>query len=104
MSAYMDAITRRDGNGQVDETILGEFVEAWPNLCQAFSGAKGDDGKWIVGPATLMLFVECGQMKFCLSPKYTSKVCFGCVSDPSRALDGVEFALATGKCEWKARR
>lgn len=103
MSKYLDAVTARDGNGSLEHTDLAEFGESWPELTQAMVGVKGPDGKWLVGPATVMLFLEGGKMKFCLSPKYSSRICFGCVVDPSRALDSIEVALATEKCEWKAR-
>lgn len=103
MSTYLDQVKIRDGDGVLEDSILADHVEQWPNLCQALGGIKQDDGKWQVGPATLMIFLEGGIMKFCLSPKYFPKVCFGVVSDPTMVLDSVEHALTTGKCEWKLR-
>lgn len=103
MSHYLDQVNKSLGNGDVLSSSMAEHVEQWPNMVQAFVGRKNELGHWEPGPATLMIFLEGDQMKFCLSPKYTTKVCFGCISDPSMILDSVEQALTTGKCEWKLR-
>jgi len=104
MSRYSGMVQHQAAFRDVLSSPLAEHAEQFPELHDAFMGKKGEDGRWIVGPATLMLFAEGDTLKFCLSPKYCTWVIFGCVADPFHVFESVNEALATGACERKERR
>lgn len=103
MSSWKDQYLSAGSRGVVDENLWGEIILEIPTLVEAMTGSVDDKGSWVMGPATLMMFVEGGKLKFCLSPKYTAKVCFGPVDDVERPFLAIEKALQDGRCEWKAR-
>lgn len=104
MSVYYDMAKHQNffSDGSIDP--LAEQREAFPNLADAFQGLKGEDGKWIIGPATLLIFPEGENLKFCLSPKGVAWIVFGIVGDPYHVFESVDHALATGRCERKVRK
>jgi len=103
MAIWKDQVFSNPDRGNIDENLWGEMVLEYPNLIEAFTGIVDEDKRWKMGPSTLMLFVEGGKLKFCLSPKYTASICFGVVPDPTRAFDSIESELQKGHYEWKPR-
>ncbi len=104
MSDYVKSYLSQDGDGQLSSPNIVQMRDEYPNLTQALIGARGPDNKLVIWPATLMLFLEGDQLKWCLSPKVGDKVAFGTVLDPSKGLTDVESALKLGKFEWKKRK
>lgn len=103
MSQYRGMVQQQEFYKDTISSPLAEHAEQFPELHDAFMGERGEDGRWIVGPATLMIFPEGDTLKFCLSPKYVPWVIFGCVRDPFHVFESVDQALASGACERKAR-
>jgi len=103
MGVWRDQVFNNPDRGTVDESLWSDLILEWPNLIEAFTGTVDADKRWLMGPCTVMLFVEGGKLKFCLSPKYTSRICFGVVTDPSKPFDSIESELTLGHYEWKAR-
>ena len=104
MGVYFDHAKHQNffSNGEVDP--LGSCREAFPELADAFKGMKDENGRWVAGPATLLIFPEGDKLKFCLSPKGVSWVIFGEVGDPQHVFESVDHALTSGRCEKKQRR
>lgn len=88
-----------------------EFQKEFPNLYSLLTGIDGDGAGQASGakdkgfpPATLMLFVEGGAMKWCASPKSGPRVAFGTIPEPLKGFWSIEDELAAGHFEWKVRR
>jgi hypothetical protein len=79
-----------------------EFQARFPVLTEALQGTyDAGNGKAVVPPCTINLFLEGGQLKFCVIPKDDARVAFGCVREPWEGLAGVESELAARRFEWK---
>jgi len=103
MSIYRDSDGATSKLGVVDEALWGDLILELPNLIDAMTGVLGPDGRWKHGPATFMIFLEGGKLKFCLSPKFSSSVAFGVVADPDKPFHSIEAELQAGHFEWKTR-
>ena len=55
-------------------------------------------------PSTLLLFVEDGLCKLCLSDRDNDMVCFRGARTFLEALEGLERALQAGEAEWRQKR
>jgi len=101
MSWYSDVTASNGPNSGKPSDALGPLAADLPHLCEVLDGVKGEDGKWAIPPGSLLIFAEAGKLKFCISPKNWTHVCFGICEMPDRALQSVELALADQACEWK---
>lgn len=86
------------------EVVPPEFREEFPQLSEVLGGipAAGDDEA--LPRHSVILFLEGGRLKFCLSNRGSQRCAFGTVEDPAKGLAGVELALAEGHYEWKNRK
>lgn len=76
--------------------------EAFPMLSEALCGVPSPQGdSWEVPPASLTIWFEGSQAKFCLGAQFDPIKTFGTFESLSGGLDAVEKALQEGKCETK---
>lgn len=78
-----------------------ELVREYPALVEALGGTFDEAGKCKSCMYTLMLFVEGGKLKFNLSSKFDSQVCWGVVEDPVDIVKSVNEALELGRVDWR---
>ena len=77
-------------------------AEAFPILTEAMGGVPGTaSGTWEVPPQSLTIWFEGPWVKFCLGCDRSTIKTFGSFQGFNLGLDGVERALADGKCETK---
>lgn len=105
MSFYVDSFGGGHGRNGGADNLPAEFVKAFPALTEVLVGRKEETtGNCLVPPATINLFVEGSQLKFCLIPKAGNRIAFGCVGKPVEGLVGLESAILGGKFEWKTSK
>ncbi len=101
MSSYAESYSK-GMQASAQNKLSIEFEEQYPSIAQMFHGQMSPDGaQCLVPPASINLFVEGSQMKFCINPKTGNRVAFGCIPDPSKGFDALEVELAKGRFEWK---
>lgn len=103
MSTYLTSYGNGVNGHPGDFPDVEYFRTHFPNLLAALQGDPAEGKTWKVPPATLMLFIEGGRLKFCLSPKHGTRVCFGVVKRPDATVASIEQALADNEFEWKIR-
>ena len=78
------------------------FRAAYPNLVLVLCGLPSPGGGVPAIPrASITIFEEGGKVKFVVSPKVGSEVAFGCITEPEKGFQGLEWELAEGRYEWK---
>jgi len=97
---YGQAVNRRG----IVEAIPHEFRESYPVLSEALGGSPAAEGMTEMYPHTLMIFVEGGRLKYCLSCSQAQAVGFGCIQDPAKALESIEQDLEQDKIDWRQRK
>jgi len=83
-------------------SLPDDFRAKYPTLTEVLEGHETSDQAGTACPtASLVLFAESTQLKFCVTPRTGNRVAFGCLPRALDGLDGVEAELAAGKFEWK---
>ncbi len=101
MSRFFDGYGQAGKQSGPESPAYLALTEEVPVLAKALIGHSTAEGTCLVPPCSLILFLDSGILKFCLSPKYGDQVCFGVVQEPLYSLHGVERALEQDKFEWK---
>lgn len=102
MSSYEQSYRAAIGDSVGGSVVPPEFREEFPALGTVFSGIVSEDGKtYSVYAATLNLWFEAGVLKFCIMPRFGSRIAFGTVGEPEKGFAGLEAALQAGHFEWK---
>jgi metal-dependent amidase/aminoacylase/carboxypeptidase family protein len=102
MSGYYVKRPEADlGHGGEDFTWL---AESYPAIAWFLAGRPKDHPEGAECPGSLIIFLDSGKLKFCLSPKIGRDVAFGSVTDPTKPMDSIEASLVNGSIEWKKRR
>lgn len=94
----------RSATENLDSTLAVPegFREEYPTLSEVLEGSRSEsNGHAATPPATLNLFLEGRQLKFCIIPKVGNRVAFGCVAEAVKGLSAVESELRAGHYEWK---
>lgn len=102
MSTYEQSYSGGVSESRAQRVVPEEFKMEYPAIGKAMAGVFSPDGKTCLVPAaTINLFFEGGELRFCLSPAFGDTVGFGVVADPSKGLAGVEAEIAGGRIGWK---
>lgn len=104
MSVFDRVVTSKNGADSPHAQEWDAFRQHYPNLAELFEGLLDDENKWKYGPATVMLWMECGVMHVCAKPKYSTKVMFSTIDDWLSPFQGLEEQLQRGHYEWKEGR
>lgn len=104
MSSYELSFTKSIGGKSGKNECPPEISSKFPQISQALEGVYDDAGKCIISKATLMVFLDSGRVKFCISPQSIPRCLFGCVPEGSEIISGIESELAAGHFEWKSKR
>ena len=81
-----------------------EFRDRWPVLAAVMLGRTKSHPAGAAPPASIILFVDSGSLKFCVSPKTGPGVAFGVVDDPTELVESIVDSIASGRLEWKDRK
>jgi len=80
------------------------LAESYPAIAWVLAGRPKDHEAGMEYPATLMLFLDSGKLKYCISPKIGLGVAFGTVDDPTDPMASIERSIVAGAYEWKNRK
>jgi hypothetical protein len=93
--------TARAGNGHAT-SLPTAFLEEFPTISEILQGSPAEgEGTYPVPPASVVIFAESGDLKFCITPKLGNRVAFGVWKDPGEGLRSLERILGAGEFEWK---
>lgn len=102
MSHYQDSWNRADGDRGHNAGIPESFREEYPALSQVLGGVpvgKGETGG--VPAATVNIWFEGGELRFCIMPRLGNRVAFGVAPSPEKGLAAIETEVAAGRFGWK---
>jgi hypothetical protein len=85
------------------DRVLEDLRHAYPLVAGCLGGITGPTPADSLPCSTIMVFLDGGKVKFCLSPSEGPQIAFGCVGDPVLLWESIEDALRAGDVEWKAR-
>lgn len=91
------------GAGSPAVPIDPAFASRCPALWEYLTLTAWDDGS-PRDPATLLIFVDSGVLKCCLSDKANSRVAFLSASTLEQLLSGLEDGLVRSTLDWRVRR
>lgn len=95
-------------SGPLDESGKHLSNHDWqhmPELCELIEGVRQEAGDgWVHPPATLMIFLDEGTLKFCVSQKKGPMLLFGTIECLQGATSLVCEALQQGLYENKTKR
>lgn len=103
MSSYEKRFSQQQGAQQRENKCSDQLRADYPNVVLAFEGRKATGDLAEIPPCTIMLFLEGGSLKFCLSPKSGREVGFGTLNANVGILEGLEWCLDDGQIDWKPR-
>lgn len=103
MSKFRESYASAKSVGRAEGEAFDALAAECPDLALVMAGEYDEGGNCLVPSCTLMLFLEAGRVKFCLSPKFGPQVAFGTLPDPSKGLQGVDEEIREGRFEWKSR-
>lgn len=89
--------------GEVPQAKDTMFSKEFPALWDLITCTRFSDGS-LRTPATLIMFVEDGMWKACLSDRETGRVAFVTADCQNALLPSLEDALQTGKLDWRVSR
>ena len=102
MPSYSESFKEASSRNGSSGVLPKEFRERYPTLAEVLEGGGPvPEGQVPVPPATVNLFVEGVQLKFCIMPRYGNRIAFGCVQEPLDGFLSIERALSAGAFEWK---
>ncbi len=105
MSNYQDSWNQAGGDSQRKAVVPEEFRESYPCLATVLGGievAHGEQGG--VPPATINLWFEGGELRFCIMPRIGNRIAFGVVSDSVKGFESLEKEIQQGRFGWKNGR
>jgi hypothetical protein len=101
MSRFADSYASPGSKNARESEAYLALLDEVPAVADVLAGTLDADGRCVVPPCTVQIFLDAGVLKFCLSPKVGDRVAFGVVQEPLYSLQGIERALEQGKFEWK---
>lgn len=102
MASYKETWNAADGDNRNRATIPPSFREEYPCLSEVLGGVPADaDQRGGVPPATINVWFEGGELRFCIMPRLGSRVAFGVVTSPEKGFAGLEAEVASGRFGWK---
>lgn len=104
MSIYGQTYSSSAGGKEEANALPEEFLSKFPILSEALAGVYDSSGKCKMSKATLMIFLDGGRLKFCISPQGSPRVAFGMLPGVFPSFQTVEDELKAGKFEWKSKR
>lgn len=105
MSNYQESWNAAGGDNQRKAVVPVEFAEEYPSLAAVFGGIEvppGEQGG--VPPATINLWFEGGELRFCIMPRVGNRIAFGVVSDAAKGFASLEAEVSQGRFGWKNGR
>jgi hypothetical protein len=101
LEGYRGTASPAVGHDQAVRCLRDRF----PLIGQILAGISGASVADSVPPATIMVFLEGGRVKFAVAPKWGNAVAFGtCPEDCQDVGEGIERVLKAGGLEWRPRR
>ncbi len=85
------------------DRCLEDLASAFPMVASCLGGISGPTPEESLPSSTIMVFVDGGRVKFCLSPSEGPDVAFGVVHDPVLIWESISAELIEGNVEWKRR-
>jgi hypothetical protein len=105
MSRYLAGyeVAKKERVGLV--VVPDSFRDSYPALAEVFAGVL-EEGQALpkVHSATLNLFWEGLELKFCIIPRFENRIAFGVVQEPLRAFESIDQAISAGRLGWKVAR
>lgn len=102
MSSYRESFQAASTEREGLPNIPAAFRSRFPALSEVLGGiVEEGTGKLSIPAATLNLFWEGGELKFCIIPRFGNRVAFGSVPEPHKGIESLEREIAAGRVGWK---
>jgi hypothetical protein len=83
---------------------INKLAAIYPGIAQILRGRGKEEKGGALPPCTIMLSLDGGSVKFCVSPKYGAHVCFGTIDDVTKLLHCLDKAIISNKVDWRPRK
>lgn len=104
MGRFADRSARcGDSGGMGDFVASPADLEAFPDLVEFLTLMRFSDGT-TREPGTLMVFLQEGRLKYCLSDKAEGRVAFRCFDSLHGLLEAIEEDIREGTLDWRKSR
>lgn len=97
---YKQAQSKED----IPREVLLEMSQHLPCITAVLLGVRGTAEVAAVPPATIMLFVDGGALKVCISPKGGEFVAFVTLASDEDFLHSLDDAIENDKLNWRPRK
>jgi len=83
---------------------INKLASLYPGIAQVLKGRSKEENGGVLPPCTIMLSLDAGVIKFCVSPKFGAHVCFGTIDDATKLLHSLDKAIQANKVDWRPRK
>jgi hypothetical protein len=102
MGKFTDRYKQKNILSEENERAVASFKDYFPELASCLSGTFDEKGILIVPPFSVRLFINGGELKFCIGRKDEKLAGFGVISNPENILESIEEAIVGERVGWKS--
>jgi hypothetical protein len=102
MAKFVDRYKQKNVLSEENRRAVSSFAVKYPETAALFCGTFDEKGVMDVPPFSVRLFINGGELKFCISRKDEKLAGFGVISNVENILESIEEALLGDAIGWKA--
>lgn len=102
MAKIHDRYKQKNVLSEENERAVAKFATKYPETAALFCGTFDEKGVMDIPPFSVRLFINGGELKFCIGRKDEKLAGFGVISNAENILESIEEAILGDAIGWKS--